>query len=186
MQPGKIPLASQTLPVNPDRRFAFEPAYGVGDAVLGGNTEAQVHMIRHRMALNQFDPLLLTEFSDDPPNAASELPIDDSASVLRHKNNVILAVPTDVRLALPVSHENLLPSERGGSLQGGSLLHSAARRNGRASASLTARGGGLPVGVTPRLRQILRATKYDKLSDALYRCASCRTFPVTCAMMISP
>src|SRR5439155_20113388 len=82
------------------------------------------------------------------PDTASELPIDDTASVLRHKNNVILAIPANVRLALPVSHENLLPSERGGSLKGGSLLHSAARRNGRASASLTARGGGLPVGVT--------------------------------------
>src|SRR5215831_14620524 len=135
-----------------------------------------MHMIGHGMALDQFNPLLLAQLPDDPPDTASELPIDDPASVLRHKNNVILAVPADVRLALPVSHENLLPSERGGSLKGGSLLHSAARRNGRASASLTARGGGLPVGVTPRLRQILRATKYDKLSDALYRCASCRTF----------
>jgi len=158
------------------------------------------------MALDQFNPLLLAQLPDDPPDTASELPIcnlrgtaalrrhrgigvasrglnarvrpnptssatpqwgsrtcyrrlpplggsglpvtDDPASVLRHKNDVILAVPADVRLALPVSHENLLPSERGGSLKGGSLLHSAARRNGRASASLTARGGGLPVGVT--------------------------------------
>jgi hypothetical protein len=65
----------------------------------------------------------------------------------RNQLHVILAVPADVRLALPVSHEDLLPSERGGSLKGGSLLHSAARRNGRASGSLTARGGGLPVGV---------------------------------------
>jgi len=108
-------------------------------------------MIGHGMALDQFNPLLLAQFPDDPPDTASELPIDDSASVLRHKNNVILAVPADVRLALPVSHENLLPSERGGSLKGGSLLHAAARRNGRASASLTARGGGLPVGVKEKL-----------------------------------
>src|SRR5215470_7923041 len=106
-----------------------------------------MHMIGHGMALDQFNPLLLAPLPDDPPDTASELPIDDPASVLRHKNNVILAVPADVRWALPVSHENLLPSERGGSLKGGSLLHSAARRNGRASASLTARGGGLPVGV---------------------------------------
>src|SRR5215475_13942897 len=107
-----------------------------------------MHMIGHGVALDQFNPLLLAQLPDDPPDTASELPIEDPASVLRHKNNVILAVPADVRLALPVSHENLLPSERGGSLKGGSLLHSAARRNGRASASLTARGGGLPVGVS--------------------------------------
>src|SRR5262245_14062288 len=101
-------------------------------------------MIGHGMALDQFDPLLLAQLPDDAPDTASELPIDDTASVLRHKNNVALAVPVDVRLALPVSHEDLLPNERGGSLKGGSLLHSDARRNGRASVSLTARGGGLP------------------------------------------
>src|SRR5215831_12621705 len=75
-----------------------------------------MHMIGHSMALDQFNPLLLAQLPDDPSDTASELPIDDPASVLRHKNNVILAVPADVRLALPVSHENLLPSERGGSL----------------------------------------------------------------------
>src|SRR6266568_4327232 len=99
------------------------------------------------MALDQFSSLLLAQLPDDPPDTSAELPIDDPVSVLRHKHNVILAVPANVRLALPVSHENLLPSERGGSLKGGSLLYSCARRNGRAPASLTARGGGLPVGV---------------------------------------
>src|SRR2546427_8287602 len=126
MQPGKIPLASQKLPMDSGRRLAFEPAHGVGPTVLGGNTEAQVHMIGHCMALDQFDPLLVAEFTDDPPDASSALPIDNTTSVLRDKNNVILAVPADLRLALPVSHENLLPSERGGSLKGCSLLHSCA------------------------------------------------------------
>src|SRR5262249_15028268 len=140
--------ASQTLPVNPDCRLAFEPPHRIGYAILWGNTEAHVDVIGHRVAFDQFDTLLLAQLSDDTPDTASELPIDHPASVLRHKNNVILAVPADVRLALPVSHEILLPSERGGSLKGGSLLYSCARRNGRASGSLTARGGGLPVGVT--------------------------------------
>jgi hypothetical protein len=101
-------------------------------------------MIEHGMALDQCAPLLLAQLPDDAPDTASEWPIEDTASVLRHTNNVILAVPADVRWALPVSPEDLLPKERGGSLQGGSLLHSDARRNGRASASLTARGGSLP------------------------------------------
>src|SRR5262245_3738538 len=107
-----------------------------------------MHMIGHGMALDQFTPLVLAQLPDAPPDTASELPLDDPASVRRHKNHGILAVPADVRLALPVSHATLLPRERGGSLKGGSLRHSAARRNGRASASLTARGGGLPVGVS--------------------------------------
>ena len=46
-----------------------------------------------------------------------------------------------------VSPEDLLPSERGSSLKGGSLLHVDARPNGRASARRTARGSGLPIGV---------------------------------------
>jgi len=163
MQPGTIPLASQTLPMHPDRRLAFEPAYGVGHAVLGGNTEAEVHIIGHRVALHQCDPLLLTQLPDDPPDTAAQLPIDDTASGLWHKNNVILAVPADVRLALPVSHENLLPSERGGSLKGGSLLQFDARRNGRASASLTARGGSLPVGVIQNRMLLFRCARWSSV-----------------------
>src|SRR4029453_14671129 len=96
---------------------------------------------------HQLDTLLLAEFPDNPPATAAQLPIDHTTSVLWDENNVILAIPADVRLALPVSHENLLPSERGGSLKGGSLLQFYARRNVRASASLTARGGGFPIGV---------------------------------------
>src|SRR5262245_22072151 len=105
-----------------------------------------MHRIGHGMTLDQCNPLLVADLPDDVRDTASKLPIDHPASVLRHKNNVILAVPADVRLALPVSHESLLPSERGGSLKGGSLLYSCARRNGRASESLTARGGGISIG----------------------------------------
>jgi len=147
MQAGKIPLTPQTFPMNTDCRLSFEPSYGVGHTELGRHAETQVHMIGHRVALHQCDALLMTEFPDDPPDAAAQLPIDHTTSVLWDENNVLLTIPTDVRLALPVSHENLLLSERGGSLKGGSLLQLYARRNGRASASLTARGGGLPVGV---------------------------------------
>src|SRR5262249_21528250 len=114
-------------------------------------------MIGHRVPLDQFYALLLTQLPDDPADPSAELPIDDPASVLRHKNNVILAVPADVRLALPVSHEDLLPSERGGSLKGGALLYAGARRNGRAPASLTARGGGLPIRVMHPRRADLNA-----------------------------
>src|SRR5262245_25585636 len=121
MQPGKIPLTPQELPMHPNRRLAFEPSHGIGHTVLGGNTETQVHMSRHRVTLDEFDALLLAEFTDDPSSTAAELPIDDTASVLWPKNHVILTIPADVRLALPVSHENLLSSERGGSLKGGSL-----------------------------------------------------------------
>jgi len=96
------------------------------------------------MPLYQFDTLLSAQFAQNTPDTPSQLPIQDTLSVLWHDNYVILAIPSDVRLALLFSHGSLLSGERGGSLKGGSLLHFDARRNGRACASLTARGGGLP------------------------------------------
>jgi hypothetical protein len=99
MQAGKIPLTSQTFPMDTDCRLLFEPSYGVGHTELGRTAKTQVHIIGHRVALRQFDPLLLAEFSDDSPDAAAQLPIDHTTSVLWNENNVILAVPTDVRLA---------------------------------------------------------------------------------------
>jgi hypothetical protein len=120
----------------------------------------------HRVALDEFDALLLAQFPDDPPHASSKLPIDNTAAVLWDKNNVVLEVPKNVRLALPVSHGHLLPSERGSSLKGGSLLHSCARRNGRAPVSLTARGGGLPVGLAARAWATRCATDHSGLTPA--------------------
>ena len=64
--------------------------------------------------------------------------------------NVISAVPSNMRLALPLSHDDLLPFEFRGSLEGGHLLHLTARRNGRAFSSRTAIGGGLLYGVNGR------------------------------------
>ena len=81
MQAGKIPLTPQTFPMNTDCRLPFEPTYRVGHAELRWNAETQVHLIGHRVAFHQFDTLLLAEFPDDPPDAASELPIDHTTSV---------------------------------------------------------------------------------------------------------
>ena len=61
---------------------------------------------------------------------------DESSCIIGHANGS------------PYSHGDLLPSERGGSWEGGHPFPFGARRNGRAFASLTARGGGLPIGVT--------------------------------------
>jgi hypothetical protein len=131
--------------MHPDRRLALQKTHGMGHTIFWGNAETQVHVLRHRVPLHQLDTLLLAEVPDNPSDTTAQLPLDDTTSGLWDENNVILAIPADVRLALPVSHEHLLPSERGGSLKGGSLLQFYARRNGRASASLTARGGGLPI-----------------------------------------
>jgi hypothetical protein len=119
MQPGKILLAAQKLPMDPDRRLALQKTDGIGHAIFRRNAETQVHMIWHRVALYQLNALLLAQLPQNRSNTSSKLPIDDTASVLWDKNYVILAVPSDVRLALPFSHGDLLSSERGGSSKGG-------------------------------------------------------------------
>ena len=114
-----MPLTPHTRPMHAACRLACEPSYCVGHTERGRNAETQGHMIGHRVALHPFDALLLIEFPDDPLACCGALPRDHTTSVLWDEHNVILAIPTDVRWALPVSHETLLPSERGGSLQGG-------------------------------------------------------------------
>ena len=52
-----------------------------------------MHVIGQRVTLQQFDPLLLAEFPDDPSDAPAQLTIDHTTSVLWDENNVILATP---------------------------------------------------------------------------------------------
>ena len=103
----------------------------------------QVDVIGHCVPLHQLHTMLLAKLSDDPPNVLPQWPEYLPLPVLRHDDNVVHAVPSNVRLALPLSHDGLLP-ERGGSFEGDRLI-SLARRDGRACSSLTARGGGLPL-----------------------------------------
>jgi len=151
MPPGTMPLTPPTLPMHPARRLPLAPSDRLGPTARGRPAETQGPMRGHRVAFDQFAAWLLAEVPEAPPDAAAQLPREHPTSGLWDENKVILAIPADVRWALPVSHENLLPSDRGGSLQGGWLLQFYARRNGRASASLTARGGGLPVGVKEQI-----------------------------------
>src|SRR4029450_11666345 len=122
MPPGAMPLASQKLPMNTDCRLALEPSDRIGPTVCRGNAQTQMHMIRHRMPLHHLDTLVLAEFAQDTSDTPPQLRIQDTLAVLWDKNYVILAIPADVRLALPFSHGSLLSSERGGSLKGGSYF----------------------------------------------------------------
>ena len=127
----------------PDRRLALEKTHRVRDAELRQNAKTQMDVIGHRMSLNQFHSMLATQLPQHLPNVAAQRPVQAPLAILGNEYDVIFAVPSHMRLALPLSHDDLLPFEFGDSLEGGHLLDLAARLNGRASASLTARGGGL-------------------------------------------
>ncbi len=53
---GVHPFCAQQLTVYSNGAFAFYESYRVGHAEFQGNTQQQVYVIRHRMALVQFNP----------------------------------------------------------------------------------------------------------------------------------
>jgi hypothetical protein len=144
METGEISLTTQQFSVDANRRLALEKANRIGHTELRRNAQTQMDMIRHRMAFHQLDTMLLTQLAQYHPDTAAKLTIQHAAPVLGHEHYVRLAVPSHMRLALPFSHGDLLSGERGGSVKGGHLHDFDSRRNGKASASLTATGGGLP------------------------------------------
>jgi hypothetical protein len=103
------------------------------------------------MPLDQLYIVLLTQLSEQLTNIAAQRPVDRTPPVLRHEYHMVSEVPFDVRLALPLSHGDLLPFEIGASSEGGHLLQLVARRNDRAFASLTAEGGGFQSNYPPIL-----------------------------------
>jgi hypothetical protein len=111
MHPGKMPLATQKLPLNPDG--------GLGHTVLRRNAATQVHMRGHRVPLSQLQARPLAQCPQQRSHTPSQLSIEATASVLWDKHSVLLAIPSDVRVALPCAHGDLLASARDGSLKGG-------------------------------------------------------------------
>jgi len=109
MQPGEIPPMPQAFSVDLDGRLPFQKADRVGHAELRRDTQTQVDVVRHRMSLHNLHTLLLTQISKDPSDLLPQIPVDCAPPILPDKHNVILAVPFHVGLALPISHDDLLP-----------------------------------------------------------------------------
>ena len=134
----------QILPMNADRRLPLQEPHRVRHAELWRDTQQHVHVIRQRVPFYQLHALPLTQLPNDSPNPTSHLAEDHPFSILRHPHHVISVIPSDVGLALPLSHDGLL-SELGSSRLETVSYSSPYPYNGRTSARLTARGGGLPV-----------------------------------------
>src|SRR5262245_21696872 len=96
-------------------------------------------MVRHCLSLHELDTLLAAQIPQDLADASPHPPVQHLATVLREDDDVILAVPLHVGLALPVFHGMVLLAPRGLPRGGPSQMHAG---NGRACRSLTARGGG--------------------------------------------
>src|SRR5271157_4849757 len=106
------PFRVQQLPVDPGRTLALQVADRHGDAALRGHAQQHVDVVRHCLTLHQLDILLPAQISQDLPDASPHPPVQHLATVLREDDDVILAVPLHVGLALPILHGGL-PAPRG-------------------------------------------------------------------------
>lgn len=100
----QCPFGFQHLPVDSYRALALQISDGMGNTVLGWNTQQHVDMIRHRFSFQQIDPALPTKFPDDFSNLFSHTPVQHFPSVFRDDDHMILAFPLYMCLTSIVFH----------------------------------------------------------------------------------
>src|SRR5437763_1678395 len=119
MEPCAVPSPPPILPVNTDGRFPFQAPHDIGHTILGGNAQTQMHIVGHGMPLNQFDAHLIAEFPQDLANVLAECAKDCFLPILRYDDNVVSAIPPDMAVVVPFSHDVVSPSHSlGGSMVG--------------------------------------------------------------------
>jgi hypothetical protein len=104
MHPRKITGPAKILPVNPNRRLAFQSFHSIRHAIRGRNAQTHMYMIGHCMPLNQLDPQLLAKVPQGLPDILAERAKDCFLPIFRYYSDVVPAIPPDVALTLPLSH----------------------------------------------------------------------------------
>jgi hypothetical protein len=80
-------------------------------------------MIRHRMAFDSLDAHLGTAFPKDLSDIFPERAKDGLLAIFWYDDNVVSAIPPDMALVLPFSHDVVSPSHGlGGSMTGETTL----------------------------------------------------------------
>jgi hypothetical protein len=135
-------LLAEKFTVDSDRGLPFKETDRIRHTVLGGNTQAQVNVVGHRMSLDEFNSLLSAQLTQDPADLTSQVAENRPTPILRDEHNVVFTVRFHMELALPISHDDLLPVW----LIGGMSSTTSQRAPERQSlGESTAKGGGLPV-----------------------------------------
>jgi len=89
----RVLAASHERPGNVNGRFPFDKAHDLGHRVLRGNGEKHVHMICHHMPLFNPTLLLLGQRAKDFPEMSPQFVVKRFPTILRNKDDMILAVP---------------------------------------------------------------------------------------------
>ena len=79
-------------------RFAFQKAHDIGDTVTGRDGKDQVDMLGAGVAFNDLHVLLLCQLTDDLSRPLADVSVEDFLPVLGDDDDVVGAVPGDVRL----------------------------------------------------------------------------------------
>ena len=107
MLAGEVPLFA-LQPDNGNRTLALDKPDHRGHCVFRWNRNAEVHVIRHRMTLNDLALFLTCQFVKDRteffPNVAKQL----LASSFGHKYEVVFAIPLRVGQALIILVDKVL------------------------------------------------------------------------------
>jgi hypothetical protein len=93
MVPGIVLAPAHEGPGNVDRRFALDKADDLRHRVLRRDGEQHMHVIRHQMPLFDATLLLLRQAAEDVPEMPPQLMVERFPTILRDKDDMILAVP---------------------------------------------------------------------------------------------
>jgi hypothetical protein len=138
VQTGFLSFSYQ-LSMDPNRTLALQVSHRHCDAVLGRDAQQQVTVIRHRIALQRFYPLLTAKPPEDSLNLAEHFQRTSSAGTSAESPHDTCSPTSRGTGYANLSSGSSLPLE---AFLSGASFHIPAG-NGRACAILTARGGGL-------------------------------------------
>jgi len=137
--------------VDKNCRFPFELFYRVGDAELGQDAQAHMHMVRQGMPFDQLQPELLAQLAEDSADHLAQPSKDRPLSIFGDEHDVVPAIPTNVRLAFPFSQR--LSSSKSRRAWGGEPAFCTSSNPGSVEPLRVTPpgGGGLPVGIKGHL-----------------------------------
>src|SRR5262249_40027548 len=134
------PFRRRQLPVDPGRTLALEVPDRRGDPGPRGHAPQPVDVVRHGLTLDQIEILPVAWTPDDRPDVHRIL-APSPATLLQNDPEVILSVPPDGSLVLPIFHRRP-PALRDLPQGRPSRIHAG---NSRACRRLAAQCGGFLV-----------------------------------------
>ena len=168
MQPREVAGPPQICALHADGGLPLQAPHSMRHPILGGHAQPPRPMVGQGLPC---DPLDAPGLAECPPNRAAVLAGDAKDGfwpLLRSDDHVVSAIPPARAWVVPCSPCGFSFVWPWGSTLGATtVLFTNQRRNGSACSSLTARGGGLPIGVMPS-RMVMRPASTCPLAVSVH------------------